>query len=79
MTPFVTNGAKIKLVPDAGWEWVGWDGVIEVYPAKNHLKISGSEIIHKNDVPLFKLTPGRSYKAIAFSDTPGIITYLCST
>ncbi len=73
MKPFLTNGAKIKLTPDPGWEWVGWDGELTVSPAKSHLKISESEIIHENDVPMFKLLQDRPYKATAFPDVVGII------
>lgn len=79
MRPFLINGAKIKLKPDPGWSWEGWDGVQEVRAVSNPMKIDGQDIIHENDVPFFTLIPFRAYKAVGFSDTPGtIITALFS-
>jgi hypothetical protein len=71
-TLFLNSKSTIVLMPDADWNWEGWDGhlVVEAHIHKTH--ISTHKIIIEDDVPLFKFIP-HAYRSKEFNDIPGMI------
>ena len=68
----VVKGDKIKLEPDVGWAWEGFDGEIILNGGQSILTVEGKPVIVETDIMQLKVT-GKQYKTDIFSDTPGTI------
>jgi hypothetical protein len=70
----VVDGAKIRLEPGPGWQWVGWDGQITLNVPQGIADVAGHAVASESDfVALGLLLVGRQYKAMGFEDTPGAV------
>ncbi|MBF0231602.1 MAG: hypothetical protein HQK65_01005 [Desulfamplus sp.] len=58
------NHVRIQLVPDAGWAWQGWNGILD---------IQNKQIITNTDIASTTYTP-KQYTATGFYDMPGMIS-----
>src|SRR5262249_54572040 len=62
----------ILFKPDSGWQWVGWDGKLQLESKTNLLFPEGKGVIRKPDlIALGMKLAGKNYKASGFDDIPG--------
>jgi len=69
----VVKGGKIKLEPDAGWAWQGFNGEILLDGGQSLLNVKGKSVVIEADFPQNQML-GQTYKTLVPpSQAPGII------
>jgi len=67
----VIKGGKIKLEPDAGWAWQGFNGEILLDGGQSLLNVKGKPVVIETDFPQIQ-TIGKNYTTKTYS-TPGML------
>jgi hypothetical protein len=81
MPSLLVATSSLKLKPDAGWSWQGWDGVISLEQALSNVLVGGNGVVLESHLvaAISRGGAGRNYQAVGFSDTPGAIATVVAT
>lgn len=74
MPEILTRSSSLKLTPDAGWTWQGWDGVVTLDQALDTVLAGGNGVVPDQHLMLaLSQVAARPYSANGFADVPGTI------
>ncbi len=74
MPDILTKSSSLKLTPDAGWSWQGWDGVVALDEALNTVLAGRNAVVLDQHLILaLSQVAARLYTATGFADVPGTI------
>ncbi|MDP9808303.1 hypothetical protein J2W42_001141 [Rhizobium tibeticum] len=74
MSDILTSSSTLKLTPDTGWSWQGWDGVLALNQALDSVLADGNEVVLDQHLILaLSQVVAKPYTATGFADVPGTI------
>ncbi len=73
MASLVPAGATVVFTPDAGWDWDGFDGCVEVSAGRDRMALPGGCVVLDGDlVRLGERLVGTRYKAAGHDVAGGV-------
>jgi hypothetical protein len=80
MPDLLTKSSTIKLTPDAGWSWRGWDGVVTLAQGLDTVLADGNAIaLDQHLILALSQVAAKPYEAMGFADVPGMIATVVGT
>ncbi|MCW2086262.1 UNVERIFIED_ORG: hypothetical protein M2193_008437 [Bradyrhizobium japonicum] len=74
MADILARSSTLKLSPNTGWSWQGWDGVVALDQALDSVLADGNEVVLDQHLILaLSQVTAKPYTATGFADVPGTI------